>query len=490
MQNVIYNTITKLICSCVEDAEVILCISPSTLVATGLPTIEATLIGSSELCGASGERLYQYVFNYDETLLTDPTVPLYALNISGVVCRGCLTTYIDTNPSFWRTLGNVGTDPSVNFLGTADDTDLVFRVNNSKVMRYEYYAGVNHIVGGHPDNTVAQDDSGCAILSGGGTAVSGTNNIIRRDGEEGPYPYYIGNLDSTLICGGRKNIIEGESTNSVIGGGYNNKIKAAINSVICGGASNLFTRTFLQVTIPEPSYHCVISGGQENTILSSGSSNISGGARNSLLEAGSSGILSGSSNTLGIQAVIGVRGNTFYSTIVGGYSNSLVYVDYSSIAGGVSNTVSNLAYYEDDTNCGNVISGGVVNTIKECSCSAIIGGAGLSLGTRSCGFQSNIIFRFNDTFPYLSQTDVSGFSDIAYFGDVDIWVGNVQGVPKCLKFFSSNSSLTYTGATFSSFKAGSQSTDIEYVLPTALPTPGQKLEAFSVSGTVVTLKWV
>jgi len=40
-----------------------------------------------------------------------------------------------TNGAEWKLLGNSGTDPSTNFLGTIDNVDLVFRTNNTEKMR-------------------------------------------------------------------------------------------------------------------------------------------------------------------------------------------------------------------------------------------------------------------------------------------------------------------------------------------------------------------
>lgn len=49
------------------------------------------------------------------------------------VLRGDLT--FGPDPTDWRLLGNAGTDPSSNFLGTTDNQPLVFRTNNTERMR-------------------------------------------------------------------------------------------------------------------------------------------------------------------------------------------------------------------------------------------------------------------------------------------------------------------------------------------------------------------
>ncbi|NJK70737.1 MAG: hypothetical protein HC932_00485 [Thermales bacterium] len=44
---------------------------------------------------------------------------------------------LDGSTDAWSLLGNSGTNPSVNFIGTTDNQDLVFRTNNAEVARYD-----------------------------------------------------------------------------------------------------------------------------------------------------------------------------------------------------------------------------------------------------------------------------------------------------------------------------------------------------------------
>ena len=46
--------------------------------------------------------------------------------------------------TFWKLLGNGGTDPNVNVLGTTDNKTVVFRANNEVVMRYQPHPNSSH----------------------------------------------------------------------------------------------------------------------------------------------------------------------------------------------------------------------------------------------------------------------------------------------------------------------------------------------------------
>ena len=98
-----------------------------------------------------------------------------------------------TNGKDWSLLGNYGTNPSTNFLGTIDAQDLVFRTNNAERMRFAATgnAGINNAPYGNVKLNIESDNldygllvnsngsSGSAILgqqAGDGDAVSGQNN--------------------------------------------------------------------------------------------------------------------------------------------------------------------------------------------------------------------------------------------------------------------------------------------------------------------------
>lgn len=92
MRSLIYRSTSRLECQC--DAEIIVCVDDS-LTASGAPFLEATLVTTTTTVNSCLETVYEYQIEYDENDLDDPTYILRASDIGGIICRGCLTTYID-----------------------------------------------------------------------------------------------------------------------------------------------------------------------------------------------------------------------------------------------------------------------------------------------------------------------------------------------------------------------------------------------------------
>ncbi|MFH1624356.1 MAG: tail fiber domain-containing protein [Pseudomonadota bacterium] len=70
---------------------------------------------------------------------------------------GTVTCEADDVGSFpgWGLIGNSGTNPSTNFVGTTDNQPLYFRVNNTVALRIIPNTESPNIVGGHPNNSVS-----------------------------------------------------------------------------------------------------------------------------------------------------------------------------------------------------------------------------------------------------------------------------------------------------------------------------------------------
>jgi hypothetical protein len=204
---------------------------------------------------------------------------------------------------------------------------------------------------------------------------------------------------------------------------------------------------------------------------------------------GSKRVLRFEPNPTSANIIAGYQGNSisssFGSVIAGGglasNPNSITSA-YSFIGGGYGNSA---------TNTGAVISGGENNTAG--ALSAIAGGANLSLNNGSFGYNNATLGT-----PYTADLRNGGgpYDNIAYFGNVDLWLANTGGYGAGeLRFYQNNSGTTFTASNYySAFKAPSSytSNSIVYILPSTQPTANQVLAATVITGTSpynVTLGW-
>jgi hypothetical protein len=154
------------------------------------------------------------------------------------------------------------------------------------------------------------------------------------------------------------------------------------------------------------------------------------------------------------------------SSVGGGFKNT-TFTSYSTVAGGNSNETSG---------SGAAISGGEENQANGVN-SAIAGGSRLTVGASSFGF--------NNVSTTGSQTDVSGLPNpLAYFGNVDIHIGNTDGTNRSLVFWGPNTTLAPSSLPIStSITAGSPTASVSYTLPLAAPTgTGQFLTSTTSGG--------
>lgn len=101
---VTYSSCVRLSCANRSSAAVIICLNQSRVLQplTGGPksTITGTLISTVPFRDVYGNQAYSYTFSYDDAQLepTNPvTIPLTEVDILGVQCEGCLTTFIREN---------------------------------------------------------------------------------------------------------------------------------------------------------------------------------------------------------------------------------------------------------------------------------------------------------------------------------------------------------------------------------------------------------
>jgi len=320
-------------------------------------------------------------------------------------------------------------------------------------------------------------------LTGNSGTTVGTNFLGTTDNQAFEIHVYDGDGSGK----GSKRVMrfEPNATSANILGGYQgNTITSGVGATISGGGHSGSVNT-------AAGDYSTIAGGTGNYAFTAAT--VSGGVNNGAQGYGSF-IGGGNFNfaTSQYAVVSGGVGDTasgFYSVVAGGISN--IATSYAtSVLGGESNSATG----QDAT-----IGGGALNTAKYWfgtigggksnsvdTLSAIPGGAYLKLAPRSFGFNGS---------PLTSSTvDLSNaaFSNIAYFGNVNMMIGNTDNTARELRFYEPNSSLSYTGTNFSSFKAATQTTDITYTLPTSQPTTNQVLAATAISGTgpyAVTLGW-
>ena len=79
----------------------------------------------------------------------------------------------DESTNSWNLLGNSGTNPATNFIGTTDNKPLELRTNNSRVLRIEPTAGTPNIIAGYLGNYVPAGVVG-ATIGGGGKSGNAT----------------------------------------------------------------------------------------------------------------------------------------------------------------------------------------------------------------------------------------------------------------------------------------------------------------------------
>jgi len=193
----------------------------------------------------------------------------HSISVIFVLLTILFTLSLYSQITSWELLGNAGTTPGTNFVGTTDDQALEFKVNDSRVLRLEPSATSPNIVGGYSDNYVLSGAYGGTICGGG---QSDSNNLV--------------NDNYGTVSGGRKNQAgnDNETTTdavyATVAGGYNNKASNNYSSV-GGGSFNTASGSYSSVfggflNIVSGNYSA-IPGGIYNT--ASGSYSFAAGRR-------------------------------------------------------------------------------------------------------------------------------------------------------------------------------------------------------------------
>ena len=430
---------------------------------------------------------------------------------------------------FWGLDGNSGTTPGTHFLGTTDSVPVQIQVRggsgtiaNSLILNKNgslqrdtggnarganavdlqisrsaatYVAASDYsVIGGGEHNSIAPsadystigggstnailDNAGYSTIGGGGSNTIDTNSRYATIG--GGELNVIGtNASHSTIAGGEENTIDSTSNQATIGGGRANQIRSGANSsTIAGG---FFNRIFADAT------HATIGGGEDNRIREGAThSAIIGGFRNDI---GSNANYS----TIGGGLTNNVKTTADFSTIGGGQDNVIeVFATNSTIGGGRSNSVGDSADYA-------TIGGGRLNGIlAHGDYSTIGGGFGNVIDGQNSVIPGGRGLRLeaDRSFGFLSNSGSNGMtiseSDVAVFGNTNLWLANNTGTASQIRFYEANTGTgNFPSSDFyTSFEAPALGVTIEYILPGAKPTlVGQVLEVSAINGDEITLTW-
>lgn len=190
--------------------------------------------------------------------------------------------------------------------------------------------------------------------------------------------------------------------------------------------------------------------------VASGNESVIGGGFDNTAYGSYATVAGGSSNRAGTGAAVGggdqnnASGN--YATIAGGLQNES-FGTYTTVVGGNFNRVAASGSY-----------------------SAILGGYGMELsGVRSLGFNGESPNRGG------AREVVIDASHVVAFNNVDLWLTNTVNSPAELRFYEAQNSFgTFPATTtnYTALRAGAQTVDVTYTLPTGYPTTdGQILTA-------------
>jgi hypothetical protein len=289
----------------------------------------------------------------------------------------------------WALLGNAGTTPGVNFLGTTDTQPLELRVNNVRALRLEPSSAAAtptpNIIGGASVNNASPGIGGATIAGGG---IAGFFNNVTAD--FGTVSGGYGNTSGprATIGGGSGNISSGSV--AVVGGGGGNTASGNSSTVSGGGgntSSSLFATVGGGLLNTGSAGYATVGGGYFNTASGPGSF-VGGGGYDGFTQSGN--LASGKAS-----AVAGGLGNfatNDYSTVSGGESN-LSWGGFAMVGGGLHN-VSSQNFTTVGGGLGNMASsrgatvgGGYNNTSS--GVGAFVGGGGydgsVSLGNTASG---------------------------------------------------------------------------------------------------------
>ena len=152
------------------------------------------------------------------------------VDIQGVARYWNTTGVYTGTMTAWELVGNAGTVPGSNFVGTVDNTALELRVNGLRALRLEPNLTSPNLIGGYSGNSLSTGVAGAAMAGGGATSAAnrvtddygavggGTNNQAgNNSGAVGDVPHATVGGGTGNTASGRAATIPGGSGNTASG---------------------------------------------------------------------------------------------------------------------------------------------------------------------------------------------------------------------------------------------------------------------------------
>ena len=188
--------------------------------------------------------------SYNGTLNLNNSGDSFTGNGAGLSNVNALTLGGLAANNFWKTIGNAGTTPGANFLGTTDNQALELHADGNRALRIEpgSYGSVfmPNVIGGASINSVTSGIIGAAIGGGGETDVANPNSVGDNFGA------IAGGAGNTILSGGNCGMIGGGYLNSVsgvrgfLGAGQNNTNNGSY-AALAGGQNNLISGSYAAI---------------------------------------------------------------------------------------------------------------------------------------------------------------------------------------------------------------------------------------------------
>lgn len=373
-----------------------------------------------------------------------------------------------TSSTAWLLGGNSNATTAGDFLGTTNANPMRILVNsgadNSLILNTN--GSIQRDAGGNARGANAVDlqivRSGAAqVASGAGATIGGGSRNI-ASASEATVGGGFGNVASGVqaaVGGGNGNNAQGDR--AAIGGG-NGNAASGTEAVIGGGAVNIaladYTTIGGGISNNASADEATIGGGSFNA--ASGVQSTVGGGQNNNAQGLRNTIGGGIDNrTFDANSTVGGgSGNTAraFGTVAGGSDN--LATSYGAVGGGTGNSTGHAG----------VVGGGFANTVGVSS--AIPGGRGLTVRDRSFGFLANTSTPPFQTGPGDRPMEIqAGIHEIALFGNADLWLANNNNDASQIRFYEANATTGVfpNGTNYTSFEAGPQTANINYILPTS-----------------------